>query len=492
VAAQKILCTIGASGTRTLVRHAQGWRPGQAPPRQRRSVITNLIDESYVAVELPKLRGADRRSFIELQLQQRFADTPLRAVLPFKAAANKDRIVLTGMGNGQAEEEIRAMAQAGVEIMGVWSLPTLLMDALGKFPRKLPRALLASLPTPDGLRLLFVLEGQPTLTRLLPASLTPEQENQEIITTRRYLEDSRTIERGAPLALMALDAVPGQADALARVGFKPMAPPWGVPRNGSQLDRLLDMSLHAAPGQLAPHSLRERFRVRKLRTLMVAMTAGCVGVAALAGVHSAQGAVSAWQRMDQLKKATAQQRALIAQHNLALESKGVDAELLRAARRLGAEELGPTRLPAQALQHTAETLSTQPEFQLERLAWRRVLPAQACTQEVATGAAAPDATADPSAAPPPGASRPPSAQAGLEVRLDLRVSKTDSPVAAAKQRRQLAEALRAWPDTLLLRGGDLSDTAAVLRSGVAGGPDGSQTDTLAFCLAMLEPARRAP
>jgi hypothetical protein len=504
VAALKILCSISASGTRTLVRHKSGWQPGEAPARQRRSVITNLIDESYVAVDLPKLRGADRRSFIDLQLQQRFAETPLRAVLPFKATANKDRIVLTGMGNSQAEEEIRAMAEAGVEIMGVWSLPTLLMDALGDHARKLPRALLASLPTPDGLRLLFVLDGQPTLTRLLPASLSAEQENQEIITTRRYLEDSRTIERGSPLALLALDAPAGQVEALARVGFKPIAPPWGVPRQGTQLDRLLDMSLHAAPGQLAPNTLRERFRVRKMRTLLVAATAGCVGLAALAGVHSAQGTVSTWQRMDQIRKGTQEQRALIAQHNQALESKGVDAELLRVARRLGAEELAPSELPTQALQRVAETLSTRPDLQLERLVWRRTLPAQACTkggaggaaEAPAMGAAAPDPllAATAAAAPAPGSANAPAAvaSAGLEVRLDLRVPKTDSPVAAAQQRLQLANAMRAWPNTQLLRGGDLTDNVPVLRGGGNGAEGAGNTDTIEFCLAMSEPAQKLP
>lgn len=505
MAAPKILCVISASGTRTLVRQKSGWQPGEAPPRKRRSVITNLIDESYVAVDLPKLRGADRRSFIDLQLQQRFADTLLRAVLPFKAPQSKDRLVLTGIGNAQAEGEIRAMADAGVEIMGVWSLPTLLMDALGKSPRKLPRALLASLPTPDGLRLLFVLDGQPTLTRLLPAGLSAEQENQEIVTTRRYLEDSRTIERGSPLALLALDAPASQVEALARAGFKPMAPPWGVPREGTQLDRLLDMSLHAAPGQLAPNSLRERFRVRKMRTLLVSITAGCVGVAALAGVHSARGTVGTWQRMGELDTATQQQRALIEQHTQALQSKGVDAELLRVARRLGAEELTPSTLPALALQRVADTLAARPELSLERLAWRRTKPSQACAKsgpggdEPATQAAAgPDPLAVAAAGAAPAAAGqaapPPASAAGLEVRLGLRVAKTDSPVAASRQRMQLAEALRAWPDTQLLRGGDLADAAAVLSGGPGGsGREGaSDTQTIEFCLAMSEPPRKLP
>ena len=258
--------------------------------------------------------------------------------------------------------------------------------------------------------------------------------------------------------------------------------------------------------------MRERFRVRKLRTAMVAVTAGCVGMAALAGMHTAQGTVAHWARMGQMDDAVQTQRGLIQTHTQALDGLGVDAGLLLTARRLQEQELRASALAPRALQLLAQTLQAAPGAPLESLAWQRRMLDTACTgqdsagSEAPAGAALPDPTASATPQPLPGGTEPAAAtpRLGLEVRLAFQAPPADSPLAATQWRRRLAEQLAAWPDARLLRGAEAADANQTLSSGPrtsgtsgdtgngGGGVGGSAGESLSFCLVLAEPVPVAP
>lgn len=517
----KIVCSIGARGSTMLARGPQGWRSSSdTPQRYRCAVVTDLIDESYLSLDVPKLGASDRHGFIEMQLQNRFPDTALRASLPYRSKQHPGRVMLTGVGNAQAEQTITALAESPAELLGVWSLPTLLMGSLSKHIRKLPMAFIAMLPTPDGLRVLVVLDGVPVLTRLLPLSNTGRQ-NQDVVATRRYLEDGRLIERGAPLALLALDCPADQVNALAESGFKPISAPWRPPRQGTEYDRLLDLAFDSLPGQLAPNRLRERFRLRMVHKVLVASTAAGVSVAAFAALQNGQKALDTWSQISSVKAEADKHKAEAERANLELKQLGVDAELLLAARKVQAEALGPAPDPFPALQQVSRLAASLPEWRLTRLEWQRTPLREACRQGPAPGdtsagsgpgstlpspsavqgagpaTASPMAAASPAAMPgagtPDGASPPERVTDILEMKLSFEAPESDSPLAGTRRRDQLVKQIKAWKQAELRRGGEKSDATTTL-SGAARKSTEQQKklETQQFCLALRDPGTKTP
>ena len=144
MSARDVIYLITSTGATTLTRQANGWLPGTAPARARWHVVTNLIDEAFLPMDDPALRGADRRGFVELQLASRFPDSAYRAALPFRSRdrAVKSKLVLAGLGTGQAEKLIQQLVDRGEIVVGVWTLPVLLMCLLERARFKLPPTLI--------------------------------------------------------------------------------------------------------------------------------------------------------------------------------------------------------------------------------------------------------------------------------------------------------------------------------------------------------------
>jgi hypothetical protein len=366
MATVRAICSIGARGATTLVRTTGGWQAGTPPqPRHRCAVVTDLIDESFLPLDVPALGRADRQGFVDLQLRNRFPDTPLRTTLPYRSKSNPGRIMLTGVANAQAELAIQELADSPAELVGVWSLPTLLMGALAKHLRKLPPAFLTMLPTPNGLRLLVVLDGQLVLTRLLPLQ-NPGRQNQDVVATQRYLEDGRLIPRGSPLALLPLDCPADQVQALAETGFKVIASPWRPKRGASEHDRLLDLAFQSPPGQLGTLRLRERYRLHVVRRAMVAGTGAGICMAAMGALQMGQQSYDTWYRIDEARQSAEGFKRQAARTREEFQLLGVDSDALLIARKVQAEALGPGPEILPALQQVARVVADLPDWKLDR------------------------------------------------------------------------------------------------------------------------------
>ena len=502
----RVICLVGSSETLTLSWQRGRWESAEVPDSAPRAVVSNLIDESFLPIEVPALRRADRASFIEVQLQGRFSQSPLRGALPYKSRAHPRRLVATGLSNAALDQTLQELLAREVPVTGVWSLSTLLMHRVAQAGRKLPASILVSLATPQGLRLLFVHDGQPLLSRLLPPQQDGDQLSRQLIATRRYLEDNRLAERQAPIPLLALDAPPGWAEPLVELGFHPLPSPWPLADPPDGLNRVLDLAHRRPAGQLAPGFVREFHQVRQIKRGLSGVTALGLAAAVIAAGHLAtqlQGKrLTAQHHATTMSALQAQLRRTQAD----MATATLDVDLLLAAQRLQADELS-LQLPLRDQLYTlAGVLQDTPELsdlRLQALGWSRVPALSAC--KAGSDAAGEDAAA-PSAAmgaalglpagsgPPAEAGALPGLTAGtpatgaaadspaavMELRLSVAPPATDSPVLATRHRRILEDRLRAWPAAQVRTGlADASGPLVLSSSRGAGNPERS---TLDYCL----------
>ncbi|MBP7913736.1 MAG: hypothetical protein KAZ63_00195 [Vitreoscilla sp.] len=458
MSARDVIYLITSTGATTLTRQANGWLPGTAPARARWHVVTNLIDEAFLPMDDPALRGADRRGFVELQLASRFPDSAYRAALPFRSRdrAVKSKLVLAGLGTGQAEKLIQQLVDRGEIVVGVWTLPVLLMCLLERARFKLPPTLIASLPTDQGLRVLFVHAGQPNLTRLLPAAAGTVHEKQELLATRRYLEDTRVVARGTPLPFLGIDEVPAwlndRSVAGALAGIASPWPPAAAGRSG--LHRVLDLVLSTPPGQFAPAGALVLHRAHRLRAGLLAGTAAALGLVAVLTLDAAKGSLESWWQLRATENTQATLKRQIASHQQALSASGQDAELLLTAGHLHREELSSSEGNVQPVLGELSGLALPQgagKLLLHHLAWRRTRSDQACQATDTGNTSATDAAgAGNPAMPPPGVAAETTTIAAAEARpvpviewrLTFQAPAIESPVASAAQRDALSDRLR--------------------------------------------------
>lgn len=284
-----VLLHISGVGPQYWRRTSQGWQAleGAPDPKQPVWVVTDLAEESFVDIDVPRVYGRDRRDFIARQLATRFPDTPYRSRPDFRSRGTllerllPSRYTLFGIsGTEKINEELDAKKLTVAALC-----PTsLLLTRIGQ-RKRLHADLFVVLPSRAGLRIVFLKDRIPVLTRLAPIPDQVKAQADEIIRTLRYLENMRTIPRdGPPPPVMILGNAAEFAEPLGAARLELIEPPsrWNVLQGDWRLP-LFDLAIKEQPfGQLAPIERRVEHLARALRkwARVAAGLSLCAGVAA--------------------------------------------------------------------------------------------------------------------------------------------------------------------------------------------------------------------
>lgn len=390
-------------------------------------VVTDLAEESFAELEMPRLFGRDRTAFVARQLATRFPDTPYRTALPARSGTFMERLApkrQTLLGIAGAERLNAELGAIDAPIAGVWPLSLLLADFCRS--RHLPAELLAALPEPDALRIVFVRHRTPLLTRLAPTPDEGPAQLEEIARTQRYLENTRMLQRGehaCPVLLLGnaerFAGLPGSALHL-------VAPPspWDVKPPADWRFPLFDLALRSPPGQVAPLVRRAAFVANHVRR--AALAASAIGlVAAIGGAASnLRDIVDTTHKRERLAVGEQTLAARLAEAEKRLAGIDVAPEFLRRAIALDAEEIASAPALDQQLRTIAAALGKAPELRLKQLEWRLLAAGETpCTKS--TAAAESEPAAERSAAAP--STR--SVELGMEVHLPETYGPRDRAVA---------------------------------------------------------------
>jgi hypothetical protein len=320
----------------------QSWRvapgglvAGETPDGATVVVVVDYADETQLLVSVPCVRGGDGRRLRRRRLEREFPGVALRTVVPVqdRARDGESDIVLLAVGAGDAlNEALLTLGQR--QALQAVTTPALLAAAWVRAAKLSKRRLLIAMPTPAGLRLVFVDRGQPLLTRLtspIESGETPV----ELARTIQYLQNTQRIERGEPVELWLWGVDDEDVDRCLPTGvpFQLGTPPRiaGLPDpDGHGFDALLEFAARGVAGpQLGTDAMRQGWHARQLRQVASRAAAALFAAALLSA-----GAVM-WRTHGVARDAAASrnQNMTIAANHAALENdlaqRGIDLEDVR-------------------------------------------------------------------------------------------------------------------------------------------------------------------
>lgn len=389
--------------------------PEEAAPRAPLAVIADFVDESIERVALPRVRGLDEARLLARQLAQRFADTRYRLALRLPVRTAADTHLLVGVPAAGLDALLQPAVAAGREVLGVWTVG-LLVAWWARRAGLRPARQLVIVPTPAGVRHVFLAGGLPVVSRLIPRDLSGQGSEaapyEELERTVQYLFNARLAERDGALAAWGFGVDPGEFGAAARapVRWEPVPVVRGLPDVGSRgLVALAELLAQRAPrSQLAPAELRVHLHARWVKRLATA--AAGIG----AGVLMAS-AASAWvdaslhaQAAAAIEAQAAATRRTDDAVQAAAAALGTTAEAAAQAIDVYERQVERAPQPAAAFTTLARAFDAVPAYALRELRWQAAQPdgaaadgnATAATRLAAQGAvgtttaAAPDAAAE--------------------------------------------------------------------------------------------------
>jgi hypothetical protein len=256
------VCYLSPHETRSLCASASGLVPGEPAAGAPVVAVVDYPDESYVLATVPIMRGRDAALLRRRRLQREFPGATLTAlaVLRHRASDGVSDAVMMAVNGGPALQETLASLGNAHALRAV-TTPALLAGEWLRRAKVAKRRVLIVLPTPAGVRLMFLDDARPTLSRLT-GMLSPASTATEIARTVQYLQNSQRVERGENVELWfwGMDDATAAACLPSGVAAVPAAAPRvaGLPdpeRDG--LDALLQLAAQS-PGrlQLAPDELR--------------------------------------------------------------------------------------------------------------------------------------------------------------------------------------------------------------------------------------------
>lgn len=390
---------ISAAGNIWWGKNATGWAVLPQANEGPVWVVTDLTEESFVEITVPRVFGSDRSNYVERQLVSRFPETRFRVALAAQRDGSlMDRLappvqVLTAVE--PADRVNAALENMFAPLAGVWST-SLLLARLGSKPR-MPANLLIVLCQPSGMRIVFMKNRAPVLTRLVAVVDSAAEQAVEILRTMRHLENTRLIERGGQrFAALLLGTPEGLAAILAKDRLDELDPSiMRKAKPGQDWQQvLLDLACKNPPGQMAPMVLRQSYLALKLGRAARVAGAVCL-LGTIAAVVGNVGTIARdHQARTQLVVTVADLDGKMTEVDTAIQGFGVAPELLRQA--LAVDNAEVTHAPDMAADWVAlsRVISSVPGARVKNLQWR-VLEAS----EAACAAAGPAA---PAAEPVPG------------------------------------------------------------------------------------------
>ncbi|MBP9712330.1 MAG: hypothetical protein KBD60_01400 [Sterolibacterium sp.] len=493
MAATTTLLHLTSAGAQRWQRTRQGWQalPADTPidPLNPLWVVTDLAEESFVDIEIPRLYGRDRGDLIERQLATRFPDTLYRTRLNLAHSPGlaermaPTRHTLFGLGGADKIDALfdaNTDSHTGADTLPIAALcPTsLLLTHLGRH-KSLPADLFIILPSPQALRIVVLKNRLPVLTRLVTVAADAAQQAEEIIRTHRYLENTRVLVRGAPPPpTLILGDRTAYSAPLAAARFELIAPPppWSSQPPADWRFPLFDLAVQKQPfGQLAPIRRRTVYFTQTLRRLAYRATLASLLTGAVAAGFNVDELFTHLNEKSQNQHTTEQMNQQLAELEQHSARFGVSHDFMQRALALQQNEI--TDAPAfdrqlRQIAHALDDPDTARNIRLSHLEWR-LLPAGATACEKWRTSAAPDTPGSPQEAP---AAEPsttettatPPSQAEIQFELLLGAS---SPRVRLETLRRLSARLHALdgiklfndPSTTLnketLRGGAQADSS---------------------------------
>lgn len=463
---------ISASGPMWWQKTASGWVTTDEPMQGFVVVVTDLAEEALVEITVPRLFGTDRSNYIQRQLLSRFPDTVFSlAQPPVGQGGLMTRLApptqtLTAIDPGERIETALKGLQASVA--GVWST-TLLLAQLGKRP-SLPADLFIVFCQPHSMRILFLKQRTPVLTRLISAAQNPSEQASEILRTLRHLENTRVIQReGQRIGLLLLGAEPSMTQDLAgeRLDALPLPTQWKKWGAVNHIHVLLDLALKGTAGQLAPLSYRASYVARKWRRAIHLAAVLCVGATVwFASTHVAA-IVQAQRTQSILQNEMAMVAKQVTTSQAAIATFGVPPELLRSAMTVDRDEIESAPIMQADMVRLSRIIGSIAGARLKNLQWQLLN----ASDSACGSAAAPAATAS-----EPAAGQAPSRK--LELQFSVVFSDDGRPRMLAEQAGELSRQLALLPGISILQ-----DPARRMRQGAisAGDRQGQDTPDLQWC-----------
>lgn len=451
--------------------------PQPPAPDESVRVVVDLIEETHVRIEVPGLVGADRSSFIQVQLQALLPDVPLRAtwegaaqqpLLPKPFALHAVGVASTTLNDLMAQQ-----VQQQRPVLGVWTL-SYLMARWAARQKHLPGTgwLFLCLGLPYGMRTVLLHNRVPVFSRLLIDS-QPEQQALEIGQTLKYLVDTRVIDRLDTPAILLMQPPPGLPEAVQAQG-RSILPGPVAQGEGAVLAEVLAMAEPGAPGQLAPLEQR-RYGVARQTRRALHGAGGVLALLLVAGLvlqaRTLQSRVD--QAAEQQQQARQTERAAQdLRHKIA--ASGTNVALLRLTMQVQQHHLQDGVDLANPLWLLGQLLQSQPQAQLQST--ELALLPQACT----TGAGA--------QAPQPA----PNAAAGAPLALATEWAFEIRPMPGMLPRERqalldgLAARVQAWPGWKVQTNPVQAESDSAIVGGTAGASGPLQS--WRWCLAPRAPS----
>lgn len=368
------------------------WTPLPGPDAGPVWTVTDLTEEAFVEVTVPRIFGSDRARYIERQLANSFPESRLRCALPpQKTGSFMSRLappLQTLTAVDPSDRVTAALDQLTVPLVGVWST-SMLLTQLGQ-QRSLPAILLIVLSQPSGMRIVFLKNRAPVLTRLVATANTAAEQAAEVLRTLRHLENTRVVERGnTRFSALLLGTAEGLASALAADRLDALDTPLVHSLEPLQDCRpmLFDLACKSPAGQLAPISYRSTYLARQVGRAAWVAGALCLVAAIWAASGNVSSLIQDQSTRAQLQANLEQTTSKIADVDLALQTFGVSPETLRQALSLDTEEIVTAPDMEADLRNLAHIVSSVNGARVKSLEWK-ILPVNdiACSK---VGVAAP-------------------------------------------------------------------------------------------------------
>lgn len=357
------------------------------PPGRRMTILADLADDAYHLEQLPFTRGKDRRSMLERRGRHLFGETPFtltRSLGRSPEGRRDEQVLFAALPRPAAITPwLEPIMRAGHLLAGITTVPFLTRHLL---PAKTTGPTLLAHATPGGFRVTCFEKGQPRFSRLtaLPAASGPSGQSwqDELRRSADYLLNQRILPRDTPTPVLLIRTqaleLPADADLGAlhpglaiRLETAATAAA-GQPE--SPLHTLLGIFLrHPGQAQFAPGTMLAPYRrqvlAHAIRAAAITGTLLCAGLSlhdlgATQDLRLEEEAMLAQSRALETRARTLNGTLGTAPPSLArLES---DLALLEALRR------GPPG-PEADLRRLADTLSANPEIQLDTLDWRNLM-----------------------------------------------------------------------------------------------------------------------
>lgn len=356
-------------------------------------VIADLAGEDFHEDQIPFLRGAERRAVLERRLAQRYRDTRLAAAISLGIVRNErrnERLLLASFTNAQQFAPwLDALAEAGIKLAGVFSVPMLAPGLAARLGARQERCIVVTVNR-AGLRQSFVDNGRLRFARLEPTvNLAPESlalfVRSETARLAQYLGTLRAVPRdGTPLKVFVVAPRGERArfeqaltsdewlefttlelpEALSRVGLR------GTSQDGFAEALYLHLAARKPPkDQFARLEERRGYLVWQLQRAVTA-----AGIAGLAACTLYAGVI--WVDILRVRDTTAAQQR---------ESREAADRYARITRTFPVTQTTTDNLkvtvnefrkiatgtasPEGALVHLSSVLDQFPEIELDRLSW---------------------------------------------------------------------------------------------------------------------------